>query len=389
MSLYDILACPICKTDLHVIGEYLHCIQCARRYPIVNGVPVLLPDWEHSHIQHEGELTLRRGYDPWIHRMIMQSLTDDQVIVDAGCGDMTLDDPCIIRMDIKLTPYVDVVGDLHALPFRPASITFIFALAVFEHLRQPFVAAKEIYDALKPGGYVYAESNFVFPYHGYPHHYFNASVDGLRQLFSQFTELRAGVAPYQMPSFAMQSFLETYLSLFKAETPVEAQFASTIRMLLSYPIRRYDAKFAPDTAFKVAAGDYFLGIKQPNPGDTIIPPVILSVYQRTPALQSRYPNPNDLAAPDNLMLWAKVEGCQQYPEIAAYFTGLRPFSKYTDPARLADRSWIKNLPAIPAPEQQRFIDEQTGSRSMWKKIFLTLTTEGPVALVKKALQYLR
>jgi len=78
--------------------------------------------------------------------MIMQSLTDDQVIVDAGCGDMTLDDPCIIRMDIKLTPYVDVVGDLHALPFRPASITFIFALAVFEHLRQPFVAAKEIYD---------------------------------------------------------------------------------------------------------------------------------------------------------------------------------------------------------------------------------------------------
>jgi hypothetical protein len=74
----------------------------------------MLPDVELANVRHEGELVLREGYDPWIHRMIMHSLTDNQIVLDAGCGNMILDDPCIIRMDIKLTPYVDLVGDLHA-----------------------------------------------------------------------------------------------------------------------------------------------------------------------------------------------------------------------------------------------------------------------------------
>jgi uncharacterized protein YbaR (Trm112 family) len=391
MSLYDILACPMCKATVKLRGDSLCCVQCGRQYPVVNGVPVMLPDAEAANVQYEAPLTLREGYDPWIHRMVIQSLADNQIVLDAGCGDMTLDDPCIIRMDIKLTPCVDVVGDLHALPFRPGSLDYVFSLAVFEHLRQPFTACEEIYTALKPGGYVYSECNFVFAYHGYPHHYFNASIHGMRQWFSRFTELRAGVAPYQMPSFALESVLRAYLAAFKASDPVEAEFVRSVQSLFRYPLRRYDAKFTPENDFRIAAGIYFLGIKQPNGNDSLIPTPVMDIYRRVPELQVRYPDPNNLAVPDNLMMWAKTTGREQYPQIAAYFAELLPFSKYVDPSHPIDRAKIKSLPVISHPDHQRYIDETMPGYpelSLREKALIAFRFQGAADLVKEILRYL-
>lgn len=41
-SLLDILACPACKTPVTLDGERLVCTQCGRRYPIRDGIPVML-----------------------------------------------------------------------------------------------------------------------------------------------------------------------------------------------------------------------------------------------------------------------------------------------------------------------------------------------------------
>ena len=41
-DLLDILACPACKTPVRLEGERLICAQCARRYPIRDGIPVML-----------------------------------------------------------------------------------------------------------------------------------------------------------------------------------------------------------------------------------------------------------------------------------------------------------------------------------------------------------
>jgi uncharacterized protein YbaR (Trm112 family) len=38
------LVCPVCHGALHLAGEVIGCAGCARRYPVVDGLPVLLAD---------------------------------------------------------------------------------------------------------------------------------------------------------------------------------------------------------------------------------------------------------------------------------------------------------------------------------------------------------
>lgn len=43
-QLLDILVCPACRGDVKLKGERIVCCQCGRRYPIRDGVPVMLVD---------------------------------------------------------------------------------------------------------------------------------------------------------------------------------------------------------------------------------------------------------------------------------------------------------------------------------------------------------
>ena len=43
-DLLDILACPACQADVFQEGEKIVCRQCGRRYPIKDGIPILLVD---------------------------------------------------------------------------------------------------------------------------------------------------------------------------------------------------------------------------------------------------------------------------------------------------------------------------------------------------------
>jgi hypothetical protein len=42
-ELLEILACPVCKRDVELKGNQLVCVGCGRRYPIVDGIPCMLP----------------------------------------------------------------------------------------------------------------------------------------------------------------------------------------------------------------------------------------------------------------------------------------------------------------------------------------------------------
>lgn len=60
----------------------------------------------------------------------------------------------IFRIDLRPAPFVDVVADLNALPFRSEKIDECFSIGVMEHFseRQARHILLEIHRVLKPGG---------------------------------------------------------------------------------------------------------------------------------------------------------------------------------------------------------------------------------------------
>ena len=40
----ELLVCPMCRGDLRHVGDWLICPACRLRYPVEDGLPVLLPD---------------------------------------------------------------------------------------------------------------------------------------------------------------------------------------------------------------------------------------------------------------------------------------------------------------------------------------------------------
>jgi uncharacterized protein YbaR (Trm112 family) len=43
-ELLEILACPVCRSSLEDAGEELRCRGCGLRYPVRDGIPVMLPE---------------------------------------------------------------------------------------------------------------------------------------------------------------------------------------------------------------------------------------------------------------------------------------------------------------------------------------------------------
>lgn len=344
MDLYSIIACPLCKVDFRRENDFLICKSCERKYPIVNGVPVLLPDGSIPNTEYQSELLVREDYGNWIPLLVMQSLPASAIVLNLGAGNQALDLANVIRMDVTLTPYSDVVGDAHALPFKPGTFDLIFSQAVIEHLRNPFLAAQEMFDALRDGGYVYGDCNFVFAYHGYPHHYFNASEQGLEEAFKIFEKLRTGVAPYQMPSFALEMVLGTYLNKMSPSDDAEVKiFREWVKRLLEQPLMNYDALFTEETALYVAAGVFFFGRKVAGDKSEVIPEVLQRVWGESRELQERIPNLFNLGTFNNILMWAKEYGRQERQEIEDYFRQVVPFRK-SDAINEEDQKRFEAMP---------------------------------------------
>ncbi len=43
-ELLNILACPVCKGDVELRNDKIICLKCGKKYPIKDGIPVMLID---------------------------------------------------------------------------------------------------------------------------------------------------------------------------------------------------------------------------------------------------------------------------------------------------------------------------------------------------------
>jgi SAM-dependent methyltransferase len=186
----------------------LLCGNCGAEFPILHGIPVFLPD-------AAGVVTIPSTHTSnAIGAQFEQILKRaDERVLHLGAGASVTKYPNCIELESKIFHHTDVVGDAHALPFRDDVFDHVFAFNVFEHLRDPAGAAREILRVLKPGGAVALHTAFLQPLHEAPRHFFNATEFGVREWFGAFEieecRVSGNFSPGFMLGFLSASLLET------------------------------------------------------------------------------------------------------------------------------------------------------------------------------------
>lgn len=170
----------------------------------------------------------------------------DGLILDCGAGLRKTYFENVVNFEIVDYPSTDVLGVGETLPFVDGTFDAVISVAVLEHVRDPFRCADEIARVLKPGGRLYCCVPFLQPYHGYPHHYFNATPQGLRRLFADtlhVDDVRTNEGTH--PIWALQWILASWADGLPPET-CEAFRKMTVEDLLRAPGDQIGKPFCRD-----------------------------------------------------------------------------------------------------------------------------------------------
>jgi SAM-dependent methyltransferase len=136
-----------------------------------------------------------------------------------------------------------VLGVGEELPFKDNSFDAVFSLAVLEHVKNPFECAAEIARVMKPGAKPYCVVPFLQPQHGYPHHYYNMSSQGLKNLFDDYLEIeKQEILLSGVPIWALNWILASWTNGLTGEAREEF-LNMKVADLLDDPISYLDKEF--------------------------------------------------------------------------------------------------------------------------------------------------
>ena len=220
------LVCPETHQPLHYEGSQVITEDGQRRYPLINGVPVLLgdekqktyldeeagsmvqtyesmqqakPPWRamlmyriDRFAERGGDYRSQKSHDAFVNMAAQQG--PDDVFLSVGGGPLRVH-PAITNLNIGLFQNVDVVGDAYALPYPADSVSAVHCEAVLEHLEFPNEAAAEMFRVLQPEGQLLAVTPFLQAFHAFPNHFQNFTLIGHQRLFERagFEVISSGV----------------------------------------------------------------------------------------------------------------------------------------------------------------------------------------------------
>ena len=91
----------------------------------------------------------------------------------------------LLRVDLMQDGRPDCRADLHRLPFRDGALRLVVSREVFEHLADPWEAAREVRRVLAPGGLLYLQTPFIIGRHAGPDDYWRFTKQGLERLLTE------------------------------------------------------------------------------------------------------------------------------------------------------------------------------------------------------------
>lgn len=289
-ALAERLTCPACNSRVALDPDGARCAACGRRYPVREGIPLLV-DEEACVLTHD-EIVLssnafnrpRGRIERWVKRVVPSpsvnvtgprlrqrfaaltgEMSREPVILRIGNGEDAVsfgDLPAanVVSSDLFLYSGTDVACDAHRIPFADATFDGVTAIAVLEHVADPQRAVAEIHRVLKPGGLVLAETPFMQQVHGGAFDFTRFTDLGHRRLFRRFEEIERGACcgPGMALAWAYRYFLVSLVGGPARTRQVVTAFA----YLTSFWLRWFDrAIIARPESRDAASGLYFLGRK--------------------------------------------------------------------------------------------------------------------------------
>ncbi|WP_299698382.1 class I SAM-dependent methyltransferase [Hydrocarboniphaga sp.] len=150
-------------------------------------------------------------YDPFALRLI--EAASEGWVLDCGAGKRGRYYDHVVNFEIVDYDTTDVLGVGEVLPFKDGVFDGVLSLNVLEHVKDPFKCASEIARVLKPGGKLYCVVPFLQPLHAFPHHYYNMTAQGLRNLFEPGLHIeRQEMLASGLPIWALCSLVSGWAS---------------------------------------------------------------------------------------------------------------------------------------------------------------------------------